>query len=403
MLRCVSVNHRNAPFNYLEQVSTLIDAAQDALLARPDVHGAIVLSTCNRFEIYLDSGVQDVVSAVAESAGLDVATLRTHSTVLAGDDVAHHLFSVASGLESVVIGEEEISGQVGRALSAARTRGAANSALERLFQSATKTSRGVKSSTALSVAGRSLVRLALELASSRVPDWSAVHVVLVGTGRYAATTLAALRERGVDTVSVFSPSGRAEAFALSHGVHAASELREALSRAHVAITCTAHEEFVVAAEDLEESLCSLVIDLGLPRNVDPEVGSLLNVELLDLETIRLHAPLEQLSSADDARMLVGQAAAAFAAERAAAPAVVALRGHLLGVLESELERRGGSQETEAALRHFVGVLLHAPSVRARDLALAGRADEFVSALDAVFDVQLADAAAVPDTDTIQCA
>lgn len=388
MLLCVSVSHRNADFEYLEQLAGAASAASSGLHEQAGIDGAIVLSTCNRFEVYLDSGLRDVVPAVAGAAGLDVDFLREHASVFQGEDAARHLFSVAAGLESVVVGEEEISGQVSRALSAARRSGAASSPLERLFQAAAKTSRGVKTRTSLSAAGRSLVRLALELAASRFADWSELRVLLVGTGRYAATTVAALRERGAEGVAVFSPTGREAAFAASHGLRATTDLRAELADADLVVTCTSHEGYVIAAQDLGAARRTLVIDLGLPRNVNPDVTTVDGVELLDLETISLHAPLEELSSTQDAREIVGTAASVFAAEAAVAPAVVALREHVLTLLSTELDRRPASPETEAALRHFAGVLLHGPSVRARELAVDGRSDEFALALDALFDIRL---------------
>ncbi|HEY9498370.1 MAG TPA: glutamyl-tRNA reductase [Terrimesophilobacter sp.] len=388
MLLCVSVSHRNAQFEYLEQLSVSASAALSGLGARADIDGAIVLSTCNRFEVYLDSELQDVVPAVAEAAGLDAETLREHASVFQGEDAARHLFSVASGLESVVVGEEEISGQVGRALSAARSSGSASSPLERLFQAAAKTSRGVKTRTAISVAGRSLARLALELAASRFGDWSELSVLLVGTGRYAATTVAALRERGASSIAVFSPTGRGNAFAASHGLRPAGDLRAELADADLVVTCTAHEGYVISAGDFGGARRMLVIDLGLPRNVNPDVTTVDGIELLDLETISLHAPLEELNSTEDAREIVGTAATAFAAESEVAPAIVALRKHVLAVLDAELDRRNPGTEAEAALRHFAGVLLHGPSTRARELAMDGRAGEFSQALDALFGIQL---------------
>lgn len=376
-------------------------AALSGLGARADIDGAIVLSTCNRFEVYLDSELRDVVPAVAEAAGLDVEPLREHASVFQGEDAARHLFSVASGLESVVVGEEEISGQVGRALRAARSSGGASSSLERLFQAAAKTSRGVKANTSLGAAGRSLVRLALELTASRFGDWSGMRVLLVGTGRYAATAVAALRERGATSITVFSPTGRETAFAASHGLRAAGDLRAELADADLVVTCTSHEPYVIAAVDLDGTHRTFIIDLGLPRNVNPDVTAVAGVELLDLETISLHAPLEELSSTQDARDIVGAAASAFAVEAAIAPAVIALREHVLAVLSAELERRRASTETEAALRHFVGVLLHAPSVRARELAVSGRSEKFLAALDALFDIRLD--AEQPAADAAECA
>ncbi|GAA3729044.1 glutamyl-tRNA reductase [Leifsonia bigeumensis] len=396
MLLCVSVSHRNAEFEYLEQLAGSASAALSGLGGRSDVDGAIVLSTCNRFEVYLDSELRDAIPIIAETAGVDARALREHASVFHGEDAARHLFSVASGLESVVVGEEEISGQVGRALSAARSSGAASSSLERLFQAAAKTSRGVKTRTELSTAGRSLVRLALDLAASRFADWSDLTVLLVGTGRYAATTVAALRERGASRIVVFSVTGRETSFAVSHGLRAAGDLRTELAAADLVVTCTSHEGYVVAAEDLEGTHRTLVIDLGLPRNVDPNVTTVDGVDLLDLETISLHAPLAELSSTQDAREIVGSAASAFAAGAAIAPAVVALREHVLAVLAAELERRPASSETEAALRHFAGVLLHGPSVRARELAVEGRSDDVALALDALFDIRLEDAPAEAD-------
>ena len=138
----------------------------------------------------------------------------------------------------------------------------------------------------------------------------------------------------------------------------------------------------------------LVVDLGLPRNVDPAVAELLGVELLDLETISLHAPLTELHAADDARSIVDAAAAEYrarTAEQAVTPALVALRKHVFDVLDAEIERarnRGGdSEQTEAALRHLAGVLLHTPSVRARELARQGDAQAFIDGAAALFGVE----------------
>jgi glutamyl-tRNA reductase len=138
----------------------------------------------------------------------------------------------------------------------------------------------------------------------------------------------------------------------------------------------------------------LVVDLGLPRNVDPAAAGLSGVELLDLETISIHAPLEELHAADDARSIVDEAAAEYraqTAEQAVTPALVALRKHVFDVLDAEIERarrRGDSSDrTEAALRHLAGVLLHTPSVRARELAREGEAQVFIDAAEALFGIR----------------
>ena len=411
MLICLTASHRNASFDLLEKLSIGAPSAASTLVDANDfVGGAVVLATCNRFEAYVDVdepltaaasvAVEATISTMSEASGIDADEMRDNVRVITGDEVVEHLFAVSSGLESVVIGEDEISGQVRRALEAARTRGTTSRDLERLFQKASQTSRGVKNRTNVGGAGRSLVRLALELASSRVTDWSQARVLIVGTGQYAATTVAALRDRGAGDLAVFSASGRASWFGLKHDLRPFDDLAEAISWSDVLITCTSTTEPVVVPEVVDASR-RLVIDLGLPRNVDPLVARVPGVELLDLETISLHAPMAELTAADDARALVSSAAAEFhavAAEQSLTPAVVALRRHVFDVLDAEIERarsRGDSSErTESALRHLAGVLLHTPSVRARELAREGRGEEFRDGLESLFGLTDTRAAAV---------
>lgn len=391
MLLCLSSNHGNASFELLERLSFVAPGATTALLdSTAFVQGAVVLATCNRFEAYLDIdepltaatavAVESVLSTLSEASGIPERELRAGITVHEGEDVAQHLFAVTSGLESVVVGEDEISGQVGRALDRARTEGTTSRDLERLFQRATHTSRGVKNLAALGGAGRSLVRLSLELASSRVGDWADARVLLIGTGQYAATTVAALRDKGARDIRVLSRTGRGPAFAAKHGL-----VHDHSFDVDVVIACTANT--VIGPELFTGTHRRLVIDLGLPRNIDPAVAGVEGVELLDLETVRLHAPLEQLS--EKAHDLVRTAAAEFTADAAAEPAIVALRTHVFELLDAEIARarsRGAGDETESALRHLAGVLLHEPSVRARELAAEGRLDEFVAGLAALHGV-----------------
>ncbi|TDT62147.1 glutamyl-tRNA reductase [Frigoribacterium sp. PhB116] len=411
MLICLTASHRNASFDLLEKLSIGAPSAASTLVDANDfVGGAVVLATCNRFEAYVDVeepltaaasvAVEATISTMSEASGIEADEMRDNVRVITGDEVVEHLFAVSSGLESVVIGEDEISGQVRRALEAARTRGTTSRDLERLFQKASQTSRGVKNRTNVGGAGRSLVRLALELASSRVTDWSQARVLIVGTGQYAATTVAALRDRGAGDLAVFSASGRASWFGLKHDLRPFDDLAEAIAWSDVLITCTSTTEPVVVPEVVDASR-RLVIDLGLPRNVDPLVARVPGVELLDLETISLHAPMAELTAADDARALVSSAAAEFhavAAEQSLTPAVVALRRHVFDLLDAEIERarsRGDSSErTESALRHLAGVLLHTPSVRARELARQGRGEEFRDGLESLFGLTDTRAAAV---------
>lgn len=404
VLICLTASHRNASFDLLERLSIGAPTAASRLVTDSDVlDGAVVLATCNRFEAYLDiagddrdSAVSATVDAVATASDLVPAEVLDSVSVLGGGDVVQHLFAVSSGLESVVVGETEISGQVRRALEDARANGTTTSDLERLFQEAAHTSRGVKTRTRIGAAGRSLVRLGLELASSRITDWARTRVLLVGTGSYAATTIAALRDRGAANIQVFSPSGRAPWFAAKHDLVAATDLRQAIGTSDVVITCTSSEVPVVEPADLADGQRRIVIDLGLPRNVDPDAAHVEGVELLDLETISIHAPIAELNAESEARQIVDDAVSRFRAqalEQSTTPALVAFRKHVFDILDDEIDRakrRDGDPEsveqTERALRHLVGVLLHRPSVRARELGRAGRGEEFVGALDALFGV-----------------
>jgi glutamyl-tRNA reductase len=453
VLICLTASHKNAGFDMLERLSANAEHAAPRILGGHDsLQGAVVVATCNRFEAYLDldtpegaspvAAVHEAIRAVGTVAGLEAEELRTTFGFVHGNAVAGHLFSVASGLESVVVGEGEIAGQVRRSLEQARAEGTTTPELERLFQRASQTSRRVKNETGIGGEGRSLVRLALDLAESRVSDWAQTRVLLVGTGRFAGASLAALRDRGVTDVRVHSPSGRGAKFAANHGIAAVprGEFAAAAADADIIVTCTTAEHHVVdraliavGREELAASAGTvatlpgaasaadpasaaesrqLVIDLGLPRNVAPDVVDMPGVELLDLETIKIHAPLEELGATDAARAIVDHDARAFGdtgEERDLAPAVVALRRHVFDLMDAEIERaksRGDDDgRTEAALRHMAGVLLHTPMVRSRELARAGEQAAWIDGLEALFGVKpdagaqavRADASATPSS------
>lgn len=390
MLVCLSAHQRTTSLEDLERLSVIGDAAATELTAAHDaIRGAVVLATCNRFEAYFDvddapdaSPIPAMDAAMERIAGLTALPFRhVRETVdfAHGNGVAQHLFSVAAGLDSVALGEDEISGQVTRALETARREGATTGPLEHLFQRATETSRAVKNSTRLGESGRSLVRLAVELAGSRVGAWEDARVLLVGTGRYAAASLAALRAVGATDIRVHSPSGRRK-FAQ----------RENLT----VVAADAFAAEAAAAEHRaargESDAAQLVIDLGMPRNVDPGLRALPGVEVLDLDTIRVHAPIDEFATMNEARLIVHTAAQRHAAARRVhevSPAVVDMRRYVHEMLEAEIARsrtRGGDAETEAALRHFSGALLHGLIAQGHALASAGEGTAWRDAVRTVF-------------------
>ncbi|MHA3682967.1 glutamyl-tRNA reductase [Leucobacter sp. HY1910] len=426
-LSCLSLDHKKATLALLERVERYTPELTSAL--ERTAGGAVVLATCNRFEAYFDAppGTTSLVlRTISEITGIPEPELAQAAQIRHGSDAAGHLFSVSSGLESLVVGEGEISGQVRRAFTAARHAGATTADLERLFQQAARVSRKVKARTRVQTRGRSLVRLALLLAESRIGDWGTTRVLLVGTGAYAAVTLAALHDRGATNVAVHSPSGRAEAFAATRNVRPVSgaHLDAELAIADVVIACSAAQDPLLDAEIISRTVTAaaspfcgrftgrpavasrpkprLLIDLGVPRNIAPPAAQVAGIELLDLEVIAAHASVEELSAEAEARQITLDAAREFAetgAELAAVPAVLYLRDYVHGVLEAELERatrarraRTASQAdaeptaaaVQAALKHFAGRLLHEPTVRIRALGRAGHASEAVAAAHTLF-------------------
>ena len=260
-----------------------------------------------------------------------------------------------------------------RAYESARETGTTTPELDTAFQRAAKVSRDVRGATALGQAGRSLVQFALQLAGTRLTDWRRTRALIVGTGNYAATTVAACAIWACRSLPCTRSRVAREQFAERYGVLRRTRAAGAVADAEVVITCT--NTYSVTVADIPDLRAGRSSTSGLPRNVDPAVGRLPGVELMDLELIATHARLPMLAPDATARELVSSAAEAFAAEQAAAPAIVALRRHVFDALDSELARLGSKSvppeqaaAVAEALRHFAGALLHGPTQRARDLA-----------------------------------
>ncbi|WP_081744655.1 glutamyl-tRNA reductase [Arthrobacter sp. H14] len=409
----------------LETIARLSAGSSEVATAVLDdghpVSGAVVLATCNRYEIYceLPSGhdAEEAKSAlfslISDNSGIDKHLVARAFTVNTGVDVSRHLFSVGAGLDSAVVGEREIAGQVRRALIEAQENGTASGGLTRLFQTASRTAKDVGSQTGLGQRGLSIVSVALELATDLAlePEWAGKNVVIIGTGAYAGATMSLLRERGCSDVSVFSASGRAESFVATRGGTALTRqtLPDALAAADVVIGCSGGDTRVEA--DAVERVRAgsdkplTVIDLALTHDFDPSVGELADVELITLESVRLAAPQEQKDSLTEARRIVVEAAEKFEHQqksRTVDAAIVALRKHTHNVLDVELERvrsqhgcTAAGEEVEFALRRMVKQLLHIPTVRGRELAANGDQDTYIAALEALYGIEVEEPAAAP--------
>ncbi|GAA1650700.1 glutamyl-tRNA reductase [Microbacterium flavum] len=407
MLVCLAAHQRSTSLEDLERLSVIGDVAASELAGAHDaIRGAVVLATCNRFEAYFDvdetaepsplPAMDAAMERIAALGALPYRRVRETVDFAHGNGVAQHLFAVTSGLDSVAVGEDEIAGQVKRALESARRDGVTTAPLEHLFQRATETSRAVKNSTRLGESGRSLVRLAVELAGSRIGSWPEARVLLVGTGRYAAASLAALRAVGATDIRVHSRSGRSRFAQREHLVPVGAEdYAEEAARADVILTCTTTTDTYALEVDGHRTARAartedqLVIDLGMPRNVDPGLRALPGVEVLDLDTIRVHAPIDEFATIDEARLIVATAAQRHALARRVhevAPAVVEMRRYVHEVMDAEIARarsRGADPETEAALRHFSGALLHGLIARGHTLASSGAGPDWMEAVRAV--------------------
>lgn len=409
-------SHHNRDLTTLEQLSVGAERLGKAVIGST-VTGAVVLPTCNRFELYLDvadpiAARAEVVSVLSSMTSLDSEAINASLVAYEGDDAVEHLMSVSSGLESMVIGEREISGQVRRAHIDARDAGHLSPALDRLFQSALRTSRVVASSTGLGTSGRSVMSVAFDLADATVA-WRGASALVVGTGALAETGIGVLRGRGARILGVYSPSGRADEFAARHDLEVVTVkgLVAALEEADVVLACSGGESIALTPSLVGQAMSSrghslTLIDLALHRDVAPGVEMLRDVNVVRLDDVKSHAPEESTAALESARAIVAHAVARFAtgeSGRSVDPAIVALREHVFGLLEREVARMRPAPgattadyeqatATETALRHFAKALLHTPTVRAKELAESGHTAEYMSALSTLYGLDVA----VPD-------
>lgn len=431
----LSANHHEIDLADVERLATGAEDLGPRLREHDAVRGAMVLSTCNRLELYLDAvpGLEDDAAAhareaLAEHAGLTPREVGELTREFSRLEAVRHLFDVVSGLDSMVVGEREITGQVRRAIARARADAVSTPTIETAVQRALRASRKVAMATDLARSGRSVVSVALDLAAAvqerpgcrreaatwhdaeqiAVPggDWSGARAVLVGTGAYAGATLAALRRAGCTDVSVWSGSDRAEGFAARHGCVALpagdrDALAEATARADLLVTCrgtggtTIDVALMRRALDLrgrlEPKATLVVIDLALHADVAADVRHLPGLALLDLESVRKHSPAAIVGEVARAEQIVGEAVRDLTAEhagRAMDDVVVAMRASAAQALEAELERlpRSGivsADDAAQALRRLTARLLHEPTVLARAAGREGCGEEFVDALTAV--------------------
>lgn len=423
----LGISHRSAPIALLEAVA--LDPAGAAALAvavrrGENVTESLVLATCNRIEVYADvvtfhGAVAEISDALAAASGVPMAELREHLYVHYEDRAVSHVFSVACGLESMAVGEGQILGQIRMALRRAQQRGQAGGTLSALFQQALRVGKRAHAETGIDRVSKSLVDAGLVCAADLLGPLSDSRVLVVGAGSMsslAATTISRLG--AAELVIINRTLLKAERLAAATGGVALplADLEVALSRADLVIACTGALGHVITPETVAAAAAGgrttgprMFMDLGLPRNVAPEVAELPGeyvVGLAELDEIlasdALHAPhvkaVGDLVAAEVAGYLVSRRA------QEVAPTVALLRSRAADVVTAELSRLSqrlpedlsddARNEIRLAVHRVVEKLLHAPTVRAKSLVAGGEGGDYARALRELFDLDPHEVAAV---------
>ncbi|MFT3889691.1 MAG: glutamyl-tRNA reductase [Arachnia sp.] len=369
-------------------MSERTDDIAERLLADDNVSGAMVLSTCNRVEVLLDT-VDDVNNQELRAILNRPFDGAPNWDLFLGEAALRHLFRVAAGLDSMVVGEREISGQLRRSLTDAQTAGQASLPLSIAVEEALRTSRRIARETSLEGAGRSVVSTGLDLLG--VTDWPSTSVLIVGTGAYAGAVVAALRARGATDIAVHSDSGRGATFAAGHGTGHAQRLSEGLARADVVVTCRGHGAPSIHAADITRP--ALFLDLSLRRDVADDVAAVPGVRIVDLAAVQASVGTGIAQDTRHAERLVARGmsdAMTRLRARVIDPAVVGLRETVMGLVDDEVGRlphRDLTHDDAAlALRRLATRLLHIPSTRARLAAEQGRTDAYLDAMAELYGI-----------------
>jgi glutamyl-tRNA reductase len=391
----VGLSHKSAPISVREKVALSGDALREALStlrARSDVGEAMVISTCNRVEVYVSGPV-----AAARSFFIDrCAESIEHLYVREGKDAVRHLFRVAASLDSMVLGEQQILGQVKEAYGVASAASAAGAFISRLCNRAFATAKRVRNETEIGRGASSMSQVAVELVEKIFSDLKGREIVLVGAGKMGALSAKALASLGADRVLVTNRSPeRARALAEQVGGFSRdwAELEALLVAADVAIVSTGAPDYVITGEMVQRvmkarrhrSMC--FIDLSVPRNVDPKCAELPDVyayDVDDLEKVVMTTKEARAGEAIRAEAIVEAEVMAFVAEReqrAALPVLAGLRRKAEGIARAEAERTlaqiGASlddkqrKSVEAMARAIVNKLLHVPTARLKEAAASG--------------------------------
>jgi glutamyl-tRNA reductase len=406
-LLAVGVSHHHLGSEHLAELESHAPHLTSAIAASEAVTGAVVVATCNRFEAYLEApafhpGVEAVIAALHAAPLTDSHAVVEALDVHPGESAIEHLFSVACGLDSMVVGEAQVVGQVRQAFADATDAGRTTPALHRLFQDALATAKTVASSTELGGHGRSIASVGLDLIEARHFPLAGSQALVLGTGSYAGVVVAALAERGCTDITVHSRTGRAASFARTHPVIPVPEhgLFDALARADLVVTCSGAStptltDALVRTQRRYAARVLPILDLSTGGELGDGVAELDEADVFTLDDIGRGAPAEHLDTLLAAQDVVDRAVAAYLhveGGRTAAPAITAMRAYVSAIIAREAEvaaRRYPPEVADAidrSLRRVSGALLHAPSVRAAELARTGDLQDYTHAMATLFGI-----------------
>ncbi len=424
-LLVVGLSHRTAPVSILESATVAaVDVPKllEEIVAGESISEVLLLSTCNRIEVYADAArfhpaLADVTAVLSRHSGLALTDLGDYLYVHFAEAAVEHIMSVASGLDSMVIGESQILGQVRAAYVASTDAGTVGTVLHELAQTALRVAKRVHTETGIDRVGASVVSVALAHGEAALGGLTGRSALIVGAGSMAALAGATLRRAGVTEIVVSNRSaGNGARLAESLGGRFADldSLTEEIAAADLVISATGATQTVIGIDHVGDrgDRPLALLDLALPRDVDAEVASLPGVHYVDLETLRVGAAGAVLTSEADvaaAEAIVASELLAYLAEQqrlAVAPTVTALRARANQVIDAELARLDARlpgldaplrAELANAVRRAVEKVLHAPTVRVKELATTPEGSSYAKALRELFDLDPAavESVAVP--------
>jgi glutamyl-tRNA reductase len=418
----IGVSHRTAPVAVRERLAVVpeaLGAVLAELAALPSVREAALLSTCNRVEIYAavedaDRAAAGLGEVLASRAGVTSLELGAHLYERRDVEAVQHLFRVASSLDSLVLGEPQILGQTKQAHEAALRGGSAGAVLNACFQRAFRVARRVRRETEIARNPVSVSSVAIELARRVFGDFAGRQLLVVGAGKMSELAARTLRTHGAIVMVTNRTRARADELARRFGAKVSdwSDLPGALTAADIVIASTGAQRPVLTHAMLAQVQRArrgrplFLLDIAVPRDVEPEAGSLSGIYLADIDDLQKVAAEHRegrKSEAAEAEVIVEQEVGRFVRDwrgRQLAPTVTALRAHVLGVAQAEAGRIAaalpglGERERRALADLADGIakkLLHAPQMALRNDDTDGLS--LVTAVQRLFALQVATATA----------